>query len=62
MLDGGGIGLVEDLDGHRIAQVDQRRKADQGLLTLADFHQFGQFAKAPAGVAVRDLCHYLFRS
>jgi hypothetical protein len=29
VLGGGHLGLVEDLDGDRVADVDQRRKADQ---------------------------------
>ena len=45
------FGFVEHLDGHRIAGVDQRWKADQGLALAADFHQFGQLAEVPRGVA-----------
>ena len=48
---GGHFGLVKHLDGHGLAVVDQGRKTQQRLLALFDFHQLGQLAKAPFGVA-----------
>ena len=36
-----------------LAVVDQRRKADQRLAASAHFHQLGQFAEGPRGVARR---------
>jgi hypothetical protein len=49
---GGNLRLIEDLDRDRVADVDQRRKADDGLPALADFHELGQFAESPGGVAL----------
>ena len=48
---GGHLGFVEHLDGHGIAGVDQRWKAHQHLALAADFHQLGQLAEVPRGVA-----------
>ena len=48
---GGDLGFIEHFNRHRIARVDQRRKADQRLALAADFHQLGQFAKVPGRVA-----------
>ena len=62
------LGFVKHFNGHRIAQIDQCRKTNQRLLAFADFHQFRQLAKAPAGVALRRagwnrlLICYVFRS
>lgn len=47
MPGGGDLGFIEHFNRHRIARVDQRRKADQRLALAADFHQLGQFAKVP---------------
>ena len=52
MFGGGGFGLVKHLDAHGVAVVDERRKTDQRLATFADFHQLGQLAKGPLGVAL----------
>ncbi|MNV33835.1 hypothetical protein D3C71_1252210 [compost metagenome] len=49
---GGDFGLVKNLDGHSVAAVDERRKADQRLPGLFDLHQLGQLAKRPGGVAL----------
>ena len=49
------LGLVEQLNGHRVAQVHQRGKTDQGLAALAYFHQFRQLAKRPYGVFLARL-------
>jgi hypothetical protein len=46
----GDFGLVEHLHTHRVAAVDQGGKADEGLTTLTDFHEFGQIAEGPGGV------------
>ena len=45
VLGGRHVGLVEHLDGDRVAQVDQGRKTDQAGAALADFHQLGQLAE-----------------
>ncbi len=45
-------GFVEDFDAHGIAIVDQSGEADQGLFALLNFHQLGEFAEVPGGVAL----------
>ena len=52
VLGRGHIGLVKDFDGDRVVQVEQRRKADQRLAAFADFHELGQLAEGPGGVAL----------
>ena len=57
--------LVKNLHRDRISQINQRRKTNQGLVTFANFHQLGQLAKAPAGVALGYPCScecYAFNS
>ena len=52
VLGGGHVGLVKHFDGDRVVQVQQRGKADQRLAAFADFHQLGQLAEGPGGVAL----------
>ena len=49
---GGHLRLVKDFDGDGVARVHQRGKADERLALAGNFHQLGQLAKAPAGVAL----------
>ena len=52
VLGGGQVGLVKHFDGDRVVQVEQRRKADQRLAAFANFHELGQLAEGPGGVAL----------
>ncbi|MPM44936.1 hypothetical protein SDC9_91618 [bioreactor metagenome] len=55
MFGGCDFRFVEHLDAHRVGMVDERRKADQRLVALADFHQLGQLSKRPLLIAGIDL-------
>ena len=48
---GGNVGFVKNFEGDCVAFVYQGWKADEGLPATVYFHDFGQFAKAPVGVA-----------
>ena len=52
VLGGGHVGFVKHFDGDGVGQVDQRGKANQRLVAFADFHQLGQLAEGPGGVAL----------
>ena len=52
VLGRGQVGLVKHFDGDRVVEVEQGRKADQRLAAFANFHQLGQLAEGPGGVAL----------
>ena len=46
------VGFVKNFNADSVLQVDQRGEADQRLAAFVDFHQLGQLAEGPGGVAL----------
>ena len=57
----GHVRLVKNFNADSVLQVNQRREADQDLTAFVDFHQLGQLAEGPGGVALASRIRGRFR-